>query len=158
MDRRTIVLIIVVFVLIIVGMFVFTSLMKEEVMVNIAPEENAIETAPYPNINRIDAKQYIINGLHTFVGEIEMPTPCDLVDVNSQVRESFPEQIQLDFTVINNSEGCLDSITSQRFLVEARASESASASATFMGRPIELNLFPAAKGELPENFELFIKG
>lgn len=158
MDRRTIVLVVVVFVLIIIGMFTFTSLMKQEVEVKVVPDVPVEEPVPYPNITRIDAKHYFIDGLHTFVGEIEMPTPCDLIEVNSLVRESFPEQIQLDFTVINNAEMCTQVITAQRFLVEATASEGATVSATFMGRAVELNLTPAEAGEVPADFELFIKG
>lgn len=158
MDRRTIVLIVIVFILIVIGMFTFTSLMKKEVEVKVAPDVLVEDPVPYPNIIRIDAKHYFIDGLHTFVGEIEMPTPCDLVEVNSVVRESMPEQIQLDFTVINNSEMCAQVITAQRFLVEATASEEATVSATFMGRAVELNLIPAMPGEKPADFELFIKG
>jgi hypothetical protein len=158
MDRRTIILIVTVFVLIIIGMFTFTSLMKEEAEVKVAPEVVVEEVVPYPNITRIDAKHYFSEGLHTFVGEIEMPTPCDLIEANSVVRESFPEQIQLNFTVINNAETCAQVITAQRFLIEAKASESATVSAMFMGRPVELNLIPALPGESPADFELFIKG
>lgn len=158
MDRRSIVLIVIVFVLIIVGMFTFTGLMKKEVEVKVVPDVQVEKPVPYPGITRIDAKHYFIDGLHTFVGEIEMPTPCDLVEVNSLVRESFPEQIQLDFTVINNAETCAQVITAQRFLVEAKASKDATVSATFMGRVVELNLIPALEGELPADFELFIKG
>lgn len=158
MDRRTIILIVVIFILLIIGMFTFTSLMKKEVAVKVPTDVVVGEVVPYPNIKRIEAKHYFIDGLHTFVGEIEMPTPCDLIDVNSMVRESFPEQVQIDFTVINNSQECVDVITAQRFLVEARASKEASVSASFMGRVVELNLIPALEGELPADFELFIKG
>ena len=158
MDRRTIILIVVIFILIIIGMFAFTRLMKKEVEVKVAPDVLVEEVMPYPNITRIDAKHYFIDGLHTFVGEIVMPTPCDLVEANSVVRESFPEQIQLDFSVISNSPTCAEVITAQRFLVEAKASREAIASASFMGRVVELNLIPALPGELPADFELFIKG
>lgn len=158
MDRRTIVLIVVVFILIIIGMFTFTGLMKKEVEVKVEPDVLVEEPIPYPGITRIDAKHYFIDGLHTFVGEIEMPTPCDLVEVDSLVRESSSEQVQLDFTVINNAEACAQVITAQRFLVEAKASKDATISATFMGRTVELNLTPALEGELPADFELFIKG
>jgi hypothetical protein len=158
MDRRTIVLIVVVFILIIIGMFTFTGLMKKEVEVKTVPDVVVETVVPYPNITRIDAKHYFSDGLHTFVGEIEMPTPCDLIEVNSIVKESFPEQIQLEFKVINNAEVCAQVITPQRFLVEAKASEGATASAMFMGRSVELNLIPALPGESPADFELFIKG
>ncbi|MCA9362393.1 hypothetical protein KC906_03375, partial [Candidatus Kaiserbacteria bacterium] len=70
----------------------------------------------------------------------------------------FPEQVVVDFSVINNAESCAQVVTAQRFMVDFQASSEASISARFMGRDIDLNLIPAAEGETPEEFELFIKG
>jgi len=147
------------FALIVAGMFIFAYLKKQEVSAP-APVASSTPTAvvPYADITRIDAKHYFINGVHTFVGEIPFPTPCDLLESTAVVMESYPEQIRLDFTVINNAEMCAQVVTAQRFLVTATASEQATTTATFMGRPVELNLVPAAPGEKPEDFELFIKG
>jgi hypothetical protein len=157
MDKRSIVLVVVLFALVVAGMFIFAYLKKTEIAeVPVVVEKE--EVSPYANIERIDAKHYYIDGTHTFVGEVVMPTPCDLLEVEALVMESFPEQIKLDFKVINNSESCAQILTTQRFKVEATASSEATVSGTFMGRPIILNLIPAAAGELPEEFELFIKG
>lgn len=158
MDKRTIILIVTLFALIVAGMFVFAYLKRQEVATPapvVVTEQPAI---PYADITRIDAKHYFIDGVHTFVGEVPFPTPCDLLEANSTVMESYPEQIRLDFTVINNAETCAQVVTAQRFMVTATASEGATVTATFMGRPVELNLIPAAPGERPEDFELFIKG
>lgn len=152
-------LIVTLFALIVAGMFVFAYLKRQEVVAP-APTVTVEEpvSVPYADITRIDAKHYFIEGLHTFVGEVPFPTPCDLLEADSTVMESYPEQIRLDFTVINNAEACAQVVTAQRFVVTARASEAATVTATFMGRPVELNLIPAAPGERPEDFELFIKG
>ncbi len=158
MDKRSIILVVTLFGLIVVGMFVFAYLQRQEAAAPapvVVVEEPVV---PYADITRIDAKHYFIDGVHTFVGEIPFPTPCDLLEVSSTVMESYPEQIRLDFTVINNAEMCAQVVTAQRFMVTASASEAATVSATFMGRPVELNLIPAAPGERPEDFELFIKG
>ncbi len=158
MDKRSIILVVTLFALIVAGMFIFAFLKKQEASqpVPIAPVEEPV--VPYADITRIDAKHYFIDGLHTFVGEIAFPTPCDLLEVSSAVMESYPEQIRLDFTVINNADVCAQVITPQRFMVTATASEAAETTATFMGRSVELNLIPAQPGERPEDFELFIKG
>ena len=74
------------------------------------------------------------------------------------IAESFPEQVTVDFKVINNAEACTQVITPQRFKVEFDASENASMRARLNGRNIELNLIPAAEGETPDEFEIFIKG
>lgn len=159
MDKRTIILIITVFVLIVAGMFTFAYLKKTELAEPTAMPTNVeeIET-PYASITRIDAKHFFINGKHTFVGSVEVPTPCDLLTAESEVRESMPEQVELKFSIINNSENCVQAITDMRFKVEANASKEAVITASFMGRKVELNLIPAQSGETPDEFELYIKG
>lgn len=87
-----------------------------------------------------------------------MPTPCDLLESSSRVMESYPEQVAIDFNVINTADVCAQVVTEQRFMTSFTASEAATIRAMFMGRAIELNLIPAAEGETPEDFELYIKG
>lgn len=161
MKTSTIYLIVGLFIAIIAGMIIFSYLAKQNIeddMVTAPVEENpTLPENPY-GVERIEATHFFEDGVHTIVGSIMMPTPCDLLEGAAQVAESFPEQITFNFTVINNAEMCAQVMTEQRFLVEASASENASIQATFMGEPVELNLIPAAEGESPENFELFIKG
>lgn len=151
---------IVLFSLIVVGMFAFAFLKKSEIN-NVGNQTPAIEEqfdTKYSGITRVDGKHFYIDGVHTVVGEIPMPTPCDLLEVNAIVAESFPEQITLDFRVTNNAEFCAEVITPQRFKVSATASEEATFNALFQNQVIELNLVEAAPSETPEDFELFIKG
>lgn len=160
MSQKSIILTVVLFVVIIAGMFIYAYLKNNELQtVEIEKiEPVAEEQVLYPDITRVDAKHYYINGLHTLVGEINFPTPCDLLEAEALVMESYPEQVLINFNVINNAENCAQVITAQRFKVEAKASAEATFSAKFLGRDIELNLIPAAEGEVPEDFELFIKG
>jgi hypothetical protein len=160
MDKKTIILIVMLFGLIVVGMFAYAFIKKSELAaeVTMPVPQSEPEVVSYPMVDRIDAKHYFDGVTHTFVGEIDLPTPCDLLTTKSIVRESSPEQIELDFKVINNADLCIQQITTQRFSVTATASKEAEVSAVFMGRVIPLNLIPAAPGEKPEDFELFIKG
>ena len=159
MNQRTVIISISLFILIVVGMFTFAYLKKAEVT---APTQEEVQTpqeeVAYASITRIDAKHFYIDGVHTLAGEIPMPTPCDLLEADARVAESFPEQITVEFNVINTAEFCAQVVTPQRFKVSAAASENATFKATLMGREVELNLVPAALGETPENFELYIKG
>lgn len=159
MSQKSIILIVVLFVLIVVGMFTFAHLKKSEIQpvpkVETPPKE---EVVPYPDITRVDAKHYFIDGVHTLVGEIDFPTPCDLLNAEATVTGSSSKQAVVDFSVINNAESCTQVITAQRFKVSFEATEDATITARFMGRDITLNLIPAAPGEVPEDFELFIKG
>lgn len=160
MSQKSIVLTVILFAILIAGMFVYAYLKKNELQnTKIEPTKPAEEEQVlYPDITRVDAKHYYTDGVHTLVGEINFPTPCDLLEAEAVVMESYPEQVLINFEVINNSDTCAQVITAQRFKVEAQASLEASFSARFIGRDIELNLIPAAEGEVPEDFELFIKG
>lgn len=160
MNKKTIILIVALFALIVAGMFFYAQLKKNELqqveVVQTADQPPAAD--PYSSISQIDAKHYFIDGVHTLVGEVNMPTPCDLLEAQAVVAESYPEQVTIEFSVINTADTCAQVITTQRFMVDFSASWEAAMRATFMGRDIELNLIPAAPGERPEEFELFLKG
>lgn len=156
-KRRAIILGVALFLLVIAAMFLFVYFNSKEAKQSTPPEEEYVDER-YSSITRVDGKHYYIDGVHTVVGEVAMPTPCDLLQSDAVVAESYPEQITLDFTVRNNADFCAQVITPQRFKVSAPASEQATFSARFEGRPIELNLVEAAEGESPDEFELFIKG
>lgn len=156
MRQRDIVLVCVLLGAIVVGMFTYTYLERQQVSVS-APVVEVPPAVP-SYVTRIDAKHFFIDGVHTIVGEIMMPTPCDLLTYEATVAESFPEQITYNFGVINNSDTCAQVVTPQRFLVNASASGEATHQATWSGQLVELNLVEAAVGETPEAFELYIKG
>lgn len=160
MENRNVIIAVALLALIVVGMFVFTYLKKQEIQNNdrIKTDEVVADTEPYAQITRIDAKHFFDGKTHTLAGEILMPTPCDLLNWDTRVAESNPEQVTVDFNVVNHSESCAQVITPQRFKVSFDASEKANIRATFAGRSVELNLLPASPDESPDDFELFIKG
>lgn len=161
-PKRTIVLSAVLFFLIIGGMFVFAFIYKqaavEEAIVDIPASEDIQAETPYSDIKRITAKHFYIDGVHTLVGEISMPTPCDLLDTKTTVTKANLEQVNINFSVVNNSQACAQVITQARFKAEAEAGGEVMFHAHFQGRDVELNIIPAAAGETPDDFELFIKG
>lgn len=162
MKQRAVVIIIILFVLIVLGMFSFAYLKSKESTQSVNKADNATPPAAqedrYSYISRVDAKHYYIDGEHTVVGEIPMPTPCDLLQTDAVVAESYPEQITIRFSVINTADFCSETITPARFKVSAEASKDAKFYATFQNRTIELNLIEALEGESPDDFEVFLKG
>jgi len=107
----------------------------------------------------ITSKHQFKDGTHTIAGEIDMPTPCHLLDWDVVIAESFPEQVTVNFrSIYNSGDICAQVITPQRFKVTFDASENAAIKATLDGESIILNLIKALPGENLDNFELFIKG
>lgn len=145
--------------LVIAGMFVFAYLKKSEIAEAPAVTPPIVQdNGPYGSITRINAKHFFIEPTHTIAGEIPMPTPCDLLNWKTRVLESVPDTVFVDFDVVNHAETCAEVITAQRFLVPFDAPQNTTIRATLNGREVELNLIPAAEGETPEDFEIFLKG
>ena len=163
MDTKTLVIGLVALLLVIGGGVYFMNMSGPENGIDTAePVNGELEMPPvderFGYIERVEMVQFYEDGTHILVGEIDMPTPCDLLQHDYVVRESFPEQVHISFDVINEAEMCAQVITPTRFQITVAADEAATFSADFMGRDIELNLRPPAPGETPEDFELFFKG
>jgi hypothetical protein len=159
MSNKVIVLIVALFVLIVAGMFGFAYLKKAEapaVVPNAEPTTAAMNDSY--GITRIEAKHFFINGVHTIVGALTMPTACDLLTGTSTVSSDAPATVTFDFSVINNSTDCAKKPTEARFKIEAVAGADSNLKARFMGKPVDLNLTEAAAGETPDSYQLFIKG
>ncbi len=157
MKQRDIVLVCCLLGAIVAGMFTYTYLAKQEQKQNV-PDSIATPQVEKPLFSRVEGKHFYRDGVHTIIGEIMMPTPCDLLTYEAVVAESYPEQVTVAFDSINTSESCASVVTAQRFMVSATASVAANFKATYKGQPIELNLVEAAADERPESFELYSKG
>lgn len=158
-SNRVMLLAILLFVAIVGGMFAFAYWKQKDAKEAEAPVVPIDQSEDrYASITRIDGKHFFIDDVHTIVGEVAVPTPCDLLDVDVVIAESFPEQVTLDFKLQNSAEFCAQVVTTQRFMVTAKVSEDATFKALLNSRVIELNLVEAAPGETPDSFELFIKG
>ncbi|HEU4677551.1 MAG TPA: hypothetical protein VFS75_02425 [Candidatus Paceibacterota bacterium] len=158
MEKRNTIIAIVLIVIVVAGMFLYARMKRAEINAP-APEPAATTTdvtpSPYAGITRIDAKHFFDGTTHTVVGSMSMPTPCDLLNWSTHADGST---VTIDFTVINNAEMCAQTVTEARFKVAFDAPENATIKATLEGRPIDVNLIPAAPGETPDDYEIFIKG
>lgn len=157
-NNKKIIITVIIFFFVVAGMFAlaFWERTSEDGPVGEVTEET--DGGPYDAITTINAKHFFIDGEHTIAGEINMPTQCDLLNWNPIIMETDPEQVRIDFEIINNSDTCAQVVTPQRFKVSFKASEAAHITATLAGHPVTLNLIPPAQGETPDEFELFIKG
>ena len=158
MTNKAIVFVIAGFSILVLGMFGLSYIQKQKSL-NDVPLVSVVATTTDPyQISRIEAKHFFRDGVHTIVGEVTMPTPCDLLTADARVAESMPEQVTYEFTVINTTTDCEAKPTKQRFSVAAKASDQANLAATFQGVPVALNMVEAGADETPESYELFIKG
>lgn len=110
------------------------------------------------DVMRINAKHSFKNGKHIVAGEIEVPTPCHSLSVETLFRESDPEQVTLAFETKSDVDVCAQVISSRRFKIEFNADQNASIGATFNGEEAILNLIEAGPNEDLDNFDIYLKG
>lgn len=150
------ILVVILVAIVLVGVIFFFSPQEEEPTV-LEPATPIEATLPDEVVREaVTAKHQFKDGMHIIVGEIELPTPCHMFDTNIIVRESFPEQVTLEF-IATAKEGivCAQVITPQPFTAEFTASERALITATVNNDPVALNLIKIEEGE---DLEVFIEG
>jgi len=162
MEKRTIILLMILLLVLVAGMFAFTHFKKQTLN---EPETEIINDVDGQvagddafGIQRIDVKRFFENGTHTLVGEITLPTPCHNLSVDTVIAESMPEQVLLNFTTETTAEMCAQVLTSRRFQVEVAVDRLAAFRASLNGVPIELNIVEANPGETLDDIEDFFKG
>jgi len=117
------------------------------------PEEEENET-----VQIIQTKHQYKNGTHTYVGEINLPTPCDVLNHEVVPAVGSTTSFSIAFTTSNTSDVCAQVITPRAFKVVFKAGESIQVSATLNGAPLRLNIFEVGQEEDLDTFEVFIKG
>jgi hypothetical protein len=109
---------------------------------------------------RITAQHQYRAGMHTVAGEVDLPTPCYLLETNAVVRveEPDPDEAIIQFSTVDQSEICAQVITPVRFKESFAASEDATITATWNGTEVPINVIEVGPDENLDDFELFIKG
>lgn len=144
--------------LVLASLFVASSFIGNEDVVDNKPQENGQETEGRPDVT-VNAKHQYKDGTHIIAGEIDMPTPCHLLDWSVVGADDTPPAIySIDFTLTSEAEVCAQVITPSRFKVEFEGPADAEIQATLNGDEVVLNLIEAGPNEDLEEFELFIKG
>ncbi|MCI0566531.1 hypothetical protein L0Y46_05055 [bacterium] len=111
------------------------------------------------NIKIITAKHQYKDGVHTIAGDVELPTPCHILETEARISQDAPsEQVTIVFASKSSDPECDPIIVSERFKVVFKADEDAEILGIFDGENIILNLIEAGPDENLDEFELYIKG
>lgn len=79
-----------------------------------------------PPEDTVDIKLNYKAGAYIYKGTLQKPTPCHEVESEVVVRESFPEQVDLRFTVKDSGQSCIQVIEEAVVTGEIRVSKEAS--------------------------------
>lgn len=95
------------------------------------------------------------DGMHVYVGTLELPTPCH--SYNTEVVDGDSGKV-LEITTTPGDEFCTQVITERMFKVSFEGDEGESVLARLNGEIVNLNIFEIPEGEDIDEIDIFIKG
>lgn len=131
-SKKSVTSIVVIVLVIVLAILFFKG--KDVVQSN----ENGVDTFRPDEIAAVHSYD---NGTHTLAGEIDLPTPCHTLNVEALVRESFPEQVSIEFdTTSGDGDLCAQVITPTPWDISFQASEEPVITGAFNDEPIRMEI------------------
>jgi len=121
-------------------------------------EEESENVGYVPEV--INALHQFKNGMHTIAGEVDMPTPCEILESEAAVavREPSSDLVTVQFSTFHEGEICAQMLTPVRFKTSFNAGEDAEMKATWNGTTVPLNIIEVGPNDDIDDFELYFKG
>lgn len=142
--------------LVILATFLFIS---EKVFKKTIIEEPQSQSQEQEEILPIaDIKEQYIDSTYTFVGSVDLPTPCHTLE--TKVNQISDTVFEIVVNTIAPAEGimCAQVITPRQYSASFEAPENILVYANINGVITELSRFVVPEGENINTFELYIKG
>jgi hypothetical protein len=154
MNIKKIIAVVIVLLIILVS-FLFLS---EKIFNYTVVEQLNSPLQEDPILPITDIKEEYKDSTYTFVGTIDVPTPCHSLE--SKVNKISDVIYEIEINTINPSEDimCAQVITSKQYKVSFEGSENILVYAKINGTIYELSRFVIPEGEDINTFELMIKG
>ena len=144
--NKKILAVLIVLVLVIIYFFVVSSGVEDD-----AKKDTML------GVETIEVVDNFQNGTHSLSGKIMMPTPCHALSYDLVIlKNSYPEEVEINFSGEQMAEICASVITPFEFKVDVDVSEDASFQATYEGRELLLDISEPAILDIDESTELDI--
>ncbi|MDP2720707.1 MAG: hypothetical protein Q8O75_02080 [bacterium] len=91
------------------------------------------------SLKKVNLKTSYKNGVLTYSGFVQLPSPCHKLKEETLVIESFPEQVQVRLTIQDPDPTmmCAQVVTEKEFSGEVKVSEKATISVFINGKKVE---------------------
>ncbi|MEK7505275.1 MAG: hypothetical protein AAB597_00030 [Patescibacteria group bacterium] len=99
------------------------------------------------SVEKISLVHEYRQGVHFYVGTLDLPTPCHNLFSEALVRETYPEQVTLRIQTSVSSPDCTASTTPRTFKTAFQASKEARVGATINSVPVDLEVREISLGE-----------
>jgi len=155
MNKKAIILAVLILIIIVCGMFIFGYLTQKEVMAPSADplgSDAQVEEKPRFSVDTVELKHFYTEsvGVHTLVGEFMPPTSCDTI-VDSVVLLDDGARALVSFGLMSAGEGaeCTPLTAPVPFKTGFLAKKGITIDAVFEGKDITVKLVEAGPDERP---------
>jgi hypothetical protein len=147
-----IILTIVVLLALSFGIYYLVSNNKPDTYGNV---QNVLGSDYYVSV--VQMKHQFKDGRHTYVGSLDLPTPCYSLDSDLVKTSNTEGSITLN-TSRNDEEICAQVVTTRTFRLQIDAPMNFMVKGMLNGRAVELNMFEVPASDDIDLFEINIKG
>jgi len=92
------------------------------------------------SIGKIKVVHTFVDGIHSFNGEINLPTPCHILQNKIEIKGSQPEQVTIAFETKSDVDTCVQMVISEPFLVSFEASKEAEVQITLNDKNVPFEI------------------
>jgi hypothetical protein len=108
-------------------------------------------------VSTIQVKHQYKDGNHTYVGSLDLPSPCFSIDAYGTKNDDGGATIVIN-TPENKEDICAQVVTTKVFRVEILGDATMTVKGVLNGKDVQLNLFEVPADQDIDQFEINIKG
>lgn len=151
--KKTIITIVSLLVILLIVLYGYEFIFKKPVI-----ESPTISENPDLYIPTLEIKEQYVDSIYTFVGNLEVPTPCHTIKSNVNMLSEGVYQIEVTTVAPSADTICAQVITEKSYKVSFEAGEDIDVTALINGIQYNLNRFIIPLDQNIETFNLEIKG
>ena len=157
-NKKNTALVVGAIVVVLIAIGLYFSLTSENT--DTPTDQTAVDQLPGSDeyVQTINVKHQFKNGVHTFAGEIDLPTPCHTLAYNVVKDSTNTKAFNLVFSATAGISPCAQVITAKAFKLAFEGPIDATFLATLNGGKLRLNIFEVKAGEDLDSFNIYIKG
>jgi hypothetical protein len=154
--KKTLSIVIIIIILILISMMAFGVLNQKEEVEKMNDRERILEEEQVPT-RTIEVKHQFKDSAHTFVGTIDLPTPCHGLETVVKEDEGLYE---IGFMILPPADDvmCAQVVTPTPYSVTVSVPEDASFIMTVDGEVVNVNQFEVPPAQDINNYDILIKG
>lgn len=118
------------------------------------------DTTPTHSLNEkaITVRHQYKNAKHTFIGEIDLPTPCHKLASTYSTAKTKPPTYTIELKTSTSGDFCAQVVSTKAFKITFPGDKVAQFEATLDGKKLILNILEVGDNEDLESFDPYTKG